>query len=128
MSAPYEGSHQQYGVVRDDDVMVPMRDGVSLATDIYFPASDGRRADGKFPVLLERTPYNKRRPGNVTDGKFFARRGYSAGKVAGPVWHPVAWIVGIIRLTGRISFAGQETAGFDTTSENVEPMAQAPPL
>ena len=36
------------------NVMVPMRDGVRLATDIYLPA-DG----GPFPVLLARTPYNK---------------------------------------------------------------------
>lgn len=38
------------------DAMVPMRDGIRLATDIYLP--QGR---GPFPVLLERTPYGKRR-------------------------------------------------------------------
>jgi uncharacterized protein len=32
-----------------------MRDGVRLATDIYFPASGGP----SWPVLLERTPYGK---------------------------------------------------------------------
>ncbi|QKR99488.1 CocE/NonD family hydrolase [Sphingomonas sp. CL5.1] len=37
------------------DRMVPMRDGVHLATDIYLPAGPG-----PFPVLLERTPYDKR--------------------------------------------------------------------
>ena len=36
------------------DVLVPMRDGVQLAADIYLP--DGA---GPFPVLLSRTPYNK---------------------------------------------------------------------
>jgi len=41
------------------NVMVPMRDGVRLATDIYFPAHDGARLEGKFPAILERTPYNK---------------------------------------------------------------------
>lgn len=35
-------------------VMVPMRDGVRLGTDIYLP-----KTEGKFPVLLSRTPYNK---------------------------------------------------------------------
>jgi putative CocE/NonD family hydrolase len=35
-------------------VMVPMRDGVRLGTDVYLP-----KAEGKFPVLLTRTPYNK---------------------------------------------------------------------
>lgn len=36
------------------NAMVPMRDGVHLATDIYLPA-DG----AALPVLLERTPYDK---------------------------------------------------------------------
>jgi putative CocE/NonD family hydrolase len=35
-------------------VMVPMRDGVRLATDIYLP-KDG---DGPFPTIFLRTPYN----------------------------------------------------------------------
>lgn len=39
-------------------MMVAMRDGIRLATDIYLPpeARDG----GPVPVLLERTPYDKR--------------------------------------------------------------------
>src|SRR5438477_6923189 len=35
-------------------VMVPMRDGVRLATDIYRP----KNATGKVPVIWVRTPYN----------------------------------------------------------------------
>jgi uncharacterized protein len=42
-----------------NDVMVPMRDGVRLATDIYLPP-DG--AGARFPVILERTPYGKHEP------------------------------------------------------------------
>ena len=72
------------------DVMVAMRDGVRLATDIYVPvgtAADGQR---RFPVILERTPYNKtapsrseRTPSNPTPlgraevAAFFTRRGYA---------------------------------------------------
>ena len=41
------------------DVMIPMRDGVRLATDIYVPAVDGAMAAGRFPVLVTRTPYGK---------------------------------------------------------------------
>jgi len=41
------------------DVMVPMRDGIRLATDIYCPASGGRAHEAPLPVLLERTPYGK---------------------------------------------------------------------
>jgi putative CocE/NonD family hydrolase len=39
----------------DADVMVPMRDGVRLATDIYRPLDAG-----PVPVLLVRLPYGKR--------------------------------------------------------------------
>ncbi|HKF54712.1 MAG TPA: CocE/NonD family hydrolase, partial [Blastocatellia bacterium] len=34
--------------------MVPMRDGVKLGTNIYLP-----EGQGPWPVVLERTPYNK---------------------------------------------------------------------
>jgi len=37
----------------------PMRDGVRLATNIYRPAENGKVVEGKFPVILERTPYGK---------------------------------------------------------------------
>jgi len=76
MASPYLGSHQQYDVVCERDVMVRTRDSVGLATDLYLPALGGRRAEGRFPVILERTPYDKRSPTNVTNGKHFARRGY----------------------------------------------------
>ena len=36
-----------------------MRDGVRLTTDVYRPARDGRPVPGRFPVILERTPYGK---------------------------------------------------------------------
>ncbi len=36
------------------DIMVPARDGVPLATDLYLPAGGA-----PFPVILERTPYDK---------------------------------------------------------------------
>jgi len=43
--------------------MVAMRDGVRLATDIYYPSDDGAApAGGRHPLLLKRTPYSKQRP------------------------------------------------------------------
>ncbi len=42
--------------IRRETAMVPMRDGVHLATDIYFPPD----FEGRAPVLLERLPYDKR--------------------------------------------------------------------
>ena len=76
MSAPYQGSHQAYDVVCQPNVMIPMRDGVQLATDVYFPARHGEKVDGAFPVVLERTPYDKAGAGNTRNGAYFARRGY----------------------------------------------------
>ncbi|MFQ1063660.1 CocE/NonD family hydrolase [Bordetella trematum] len=38
---------------------VPMRDGVHLATDVYFPPGYRAGRDAPLPVILERTPYGK---------------------------------------------------------------------
>jgi uncharacterized protein len=49
-----------YGMVVSQNVMIPMRDGVRLATDIYRPAdANGNAVDGEFPVILGRTSYDK---------------------------------------------------------------------
>src|ERR1700732_5343218 len=48
---------------------VQMRDGITLRADIYRP-----KADGKFPVLLTRTPYDK--TGAADFGLKAAARGY----------------------------------------------------
>ncbi len=72
-----QGLAQQttYDVVVQRDVMVAMRDGVKLATDVYLPAVEGKPAQGKFPALLMRTAYNKERWGPDIV-RFFARHGY----------------------------------------------------
>ncbi|MFN0181194.1 MAG: CocE/NonD family hydrolase, partial [Gemmatimonadales bacterium] len=55
------------------NVMVPMRDGVRLAADLYRPVGAGDR----FPVILIRTPYDKERMPFVTGpARFFAGQGY----------------------------------------------------
>ena len=46
-------------VIIAKNVMVPMRDGVRLATDIYRPGKNGEVVQGKLPTLLSRTPYGK---------------------------------------------------------------------
>ncbi len=46
----------KYEVRVERAVMVPMRDGVRLSTDLYFPVG----LEGKRPVILIRTPYNKK--------------------------------------------------------------------
>jgi len=45
-------SEPEYGMRRDDDVPVPMRDGVRLLADVHRPDSDGR-----FPALIAASPY-----------------------------------------------------------------------
>ena len=57
-----------YPVSVQTNVRVKMRDGVSLVADIYRP-----KAEGKLPVLLTRTPYNRRDPAT---GMYLASHGY----------------------------------------------------
>jgi len=57
--APAAAADGEYEVSLTSDVMVRMRDGVRLATDIYRPAKNGKPLPGRFPVILERTPYGK---------------------------------------------------------------------
>jgi len=53
---------EPWEMVLTSDVMVAMRDGMKLATDVYRPAQRGKPASGRFPVILERTPYGKSVP------------------------------------------------------------------
>jgi uncharacterized protein len=61
----------------EKDVMVPMNDGVGLASDIYHPVGVD-----KSPVIMIRTPYNKA-PGDINGkiityfGKLLSRHGYT---------------------------------------------------
>jgi uncharacterized protein len=80
---------EPFDVLLTSDVMVRMRDGIRLATDIYRPARHGRPIAGALPVILERTPYGKtvvsRSERTVLDpapmsradvARFFVSRGY----------------------------------------------------
>ncbi len=71
-----QGSAHSFEVAVERDVMVAMRDGARLATDIYRPALGGAPAPGPFPVLIERTPYDKGAPRFVVHARFFAEHGY----------------------------------------------------
>ena len=69
-----------FDVIVQSDVMMPMRDGVRLATDIYRPASQGRFVAQPFPVILERTPYGKSQQGtrhaSTSIARMLASHGY----------------------------------------------------
>src|SRR5258708_26637468 len=58
-----------HGVKGEHNVAGEMRDGGTLRADIYRP-----EAEGKFPVLLVRTPYDK--TGTINFGLKAAARGY----------------------------------------------------
>ena len=75
-AAVTEGSAQSYDAIVERQVMVPLRDGVNLATTIYRPALRGAPAPGRFPVILERTPYDRQLLYFHLTGQFFARHGY----------------------------------------------------
>jgi putative CocE/NonD family hydrolase len=93
--------------------MLPMRDGVRLATDIYLPARNGQPVSEKFPAILERTPYNK--DGGVPD---------SSGHIpASPAEYlvPRGYVVILQDVRGRYRSEGHWRAikddpndGFDT--------------
>jgi uncharacterized protein len=47
-------SAEHFDVIFERDQAVPMRDGTILRADVYRP-----KAEGKFPVIITRTPYDK---------------------------------------------------------------------
>lgn len=59
----------------DQKVMMPMRDGVRLATDIYRP-----KTDEKVPIIFSRTPYNFNSWGDGEQRTRTAERAYEAVK------------------------------------------------
>ena len=106
------------------DVKIPMRDGVELSANIFLP-----KAEGKFPVILMRSPYGK---GNEKhgDGLFYAARGYvfvsqdCRGKGASQgQWEPFAnerndgrdtheWVLEQPWCNGNIGTSGGSYVGF----------------
>ncbi len=57
----------------ENHVPIRMRDGVVLYADVYRPVKDG-----KYPVLVSRTPYSTERAPNSHEAPvYFARRGYA---------------------------------------------------
>jgi len=111
----------KYEFTVERNVAVKMRDGVTLRADIYRP-----KGEGKFPVLLERTPYDK------TQGELGARgaeRGYvvviqdTRGRYASQgEWYPfrnesndgydtVEWAAALPYSDGRVGMFGGSYGG-----------------
>jgi len=72
MSVPrFARAQQNHEVIVQNGVSMKTRDGVTLRADIYRP-----RDDGKFPVILMRTPYDKSSGWAVSPGYQIAAHGY----------------------------------------------------
>ena len=75
VNAPASDKPKLYGIEVVRDVMVPMRDGIHLATDLYLPARSGKPLTDKLPAVLMRTPYDKSKV-FIDQLRYFAERGY----------------------------------------------------
>ena len=64
-------AQQSYELKIDFNRSVRMRDGVELSADIYRPDASGR-----FPVIINRTPYTKTSRSNLNIAKHFVSNGY----------------------------------------------------
>jgi hypothetical protein len=110
-----------YPVIAQTGVRVKMRDGVLLAADIYRP-----KTEGKFPVLLIRTPYNRK---DAATGIFLASHGYvvvqqdTRGRFeSGGEFYPfknemndgydtIEWAAGLPYADGRVGMYGGSYVG-----------------
>lgn len=74
--------------ISDKSVMIPVRDGVLLATDLYFPSEKLTT----YPVVLIRTPYNKQLLKEY--GEYYSNKGYVTAiqDVRGKYASEGAWI------------------------------------
>lgn len=68
-------SSQQHFIVQRN-IMIPMNDGISLATDIYIPVENGNPVEQKLPILLQRTPYGKTADRFKPSIELLTKRGY----------------------------------------------------
>ena len=126
----------QNEVTVERDVPVKMRDGVVLHADVYRP-----KTEGKFPVLLQRTPYNK--DGGVEFGVKAVARGYVTiiqdvrGRFSSDgEWYTfkhesddgydtVEWAAGLPYSNGKVGMFGGSYVG---ATQMLAAMAQPPHL
>lgn len=117
-------AQQSYAVIAQNGVAMKTRDGVTLYSDIYRP-----RADGKFPVILMRTPYDKGVSWAVTPSYQIAAHGYVVvvqdvrGRYTSEgEWYPfrhesddgydaVEWVAALPSSDGRVGMMGGSYVG-----------------
>jgi predicted acyl esterase len=96
-------SSPDFGMTQDDDVEVPMRDGINLLADVYRPDAPGR-----FPVLIAASPY-PRQIQNLGAPMGFIEAG------ASDFWVPRGYVHVIANLRGTSGSGG--TFGFFDAQE-----------
>jgi putative CocE/NonD family hydrolase len=134
--ASYAIGADNYDVKIEHDLAMKTRDGVALRADVCHP-----NADGKFPVLLTRTPYDKR--GEIDFCIKGAGRGYVvvAQDVRGRYssegdWYPfkyesqdgydtVEWAAGLPYANGKVGMFGGSYVG---ATQFLTAIAQPPHL
>jgi predicted acyl esterase len=110
--------------VAPQKLMVPVRDGVKLATDLYFPSGKG-----PWPVILVRTPYNRRLSFMFQPFLFYPEAGFALAVQDGRgrfesegVYRPflddmedghdtVEWLAAQEWSTGKIGMTGDSAMG-----------------
>ena len=65
-----------HNVTINKDVKIEMRDGVNLYTDIYIPSDTNHKPIYDLPILLERTPYDKKALNLTQRYNYFCQNGY----------------------------------------------------
>ena len=97
----------KYEVRVERSIMIPMRDGIRLSTDLYFPEGAGK----ELPVILIRTCYNKEgwresRPGHSYYAAYmFAGQGY---------------VVAVQDVRGRFESEGEFIVSVDDTKDGYD--------
>ena len=87
------GEEAPSGMMARKNVMVPMRDGIKLATDIYLPASGGAVAKGPIPGHSQPHALRQgRQPRAMRSTTFLAATSWSAQDTRGRgesegIWH-----------------------------------------
>lgn len=130
------GATDSYAVTYERDTVVMMRDGIKLYADIFRP-----HAAGKFPVLLQRTPYDKNY--GTEFGLKAAARGYVViiedvrGRYASEgEWYPfknemndgydtVEWAAALPYSTGQV---GMFSGSYDGATQMLAAIGHPPHL
>src|SRR5438034_10913103 len=125
LTAPH-GVHaqQSYAVITQNGVPMKTRDGVTLYSEIYRP-----KAEGRFPVILMRTPYDKSASWAVAPAYQIATHGYVVvvqdvrGRYTSEgEWYPfrhesddgydaVEWVAALPSSDGRVGMMGGSYVG-----------------